>query len=291
MADTAAVIKEQETVSSLQKDPKFKMLAIDQITQDLTLQIRLKVEKSTIDDYKTIIEAQGDMDPVTVFRYGDGPFLLSDGFQRLQAYKELGRKEVPSTILRGNRSDALRHALRTNCHHGLRVTNADKRHGAEMAVLDTTLAALPDVEIAKILGVSATLVGDARRGEKPKEKKERAASRKAKKSGGGGAALVPVSAHERRKAGDARPTKAMALKQIEQLVNDSIVDEEDVIGIFNGVKGRYYFLPVEGGDLKVTIVGRTGRAQVEDIKMIIKDVSFTDLKLKSEKFVISAEKV
>lgn len=153
--------------------PNVKMMPLADITQDSALQMRLKIDKSTIDDYKKIIEEQGAMDPVIVFRYGDGAFLLSDGFQRLQAYAELKRKEIPVTIMRGTRSDALRYALKTNCRHGARVSNADKRHGCEMAVLDPTLAVLPDVDIANLIGVSSTLVGDVRRGENPKAKAER----------------------------------------------------------------------------------------------------------------------
>lgn len=267
-------------------EQNVKKVAINTISVDPTLQIRVDFDSNVVKEYASIV-ADRDMDPVTLFDTGKA-LLLADGAHRRAAYLKVGKTEIPATTVKGTHSDALRYSIQKNCRHGIKVTNQDKRRAASLAVLDNELAKLPDAEIGELIGVSGTLVADCRRGETPAAKRERAASRKAKK--GQGPAVVSVTAHERRKAGEVRPTKAMCLKSIESWTNDSLIDEEDVIGIFNSAKGRYYFLPVEGGDLKVTIVGRTGRAQVEDIKMIIKDVSFTDLKLKSEKFVISAEK-
>lgn len=82
----------------------------------------------------------------------------------------------------------------------------------------------------------------------------------------------------------------MALKQIEQIVNDEIIDEQDILKLFESAKGAYVFLPKIGGDIRVTVIGPTGRKQIEEIKMICREYTFDSIKLKSEKFTISAEK-
>jgi len=267
-------------------EQNVKKVAINTISVDPTLQIRVDFDTGVVKEYAAIV-ADRDMDPVTLFDTGKA-LLLADGAHRRAAYIKAGKTEIPAVTVKGTHSDALRYSIQKNCRHGIKVTNQDKRRAASLAVLDADLAKLPDAELGELIGVSGTLVADCRRGETPAAKRERAASRKSKN--GQGPAVVSVTAHERRKVGETRPTKAMCLKSIESWTNDSLVDEADIIKLFESAKGEYVFLPKEGGDLKVTVVGKTGRAQIADIKMIVKDLNFEEIKLKSEKFVISAEK-
>lgn len=225
-----------------------EILPIAAIVRDEKIHARVKIDPDLVNEYREIIRANGHMDGIDVFMNGGG-YLLSNGYHRLDAY-ELEKKEVvPCKVYEGDRSDALRLSIIKTCHSGARASNADKRKSAELAVLDEKLAVLPDEELAYMIGVSTTLIGDCRRGEKPEAKRERVAQireeKAARKSSGGGkgsggAAVVPVTAHQRRKPGDDRMAKVMCLRKIDSWINEEeILSEEDIVNHFKSATGRY----------------------------------------------------
>ena len=76
---------------------------------------------------------RGDRFPsVTVFTDG-AEYYLADGFHRVEALRRIGKKSVSAELMDGDYKAALLYALKANSTHGLRRTNADKRHALEMA--------------------------------------------------------------------------------------------------------------------------------------------------------------
>lgn len=103
------------------------------------LQTRAALDEATVADYTEAMNNGAEFPPVTVFRDRDGTYRLADGFQRVEAktrtakYGKPGFDTVKATIMPGGYVDALKFALGANAIHGLRRTNADKRHALEMA--------------------------------------------------------------------------------------------------------------------------------------------------------------
>ena len=96
------------------------------------LQTRAALNEETVSDYAEAME-RGDRFPsVTVFTDG-AEYYLADGFHRVEALRRIGKKSVSAELMDGDYKTALLYALKANSTHGLRRTNADKRHALEMA--------------------------------------------------------------------------------------------------------------------------------------------------------------
>ncbi len=96
------------------------------------LQTRAALDEDTVQDYADAME-RGDRFPaVTVFSDG-AEYYLADGFHRVEALRRIGKRAVVAELREGDFRAALLYALKANSTHGLRRTNADKRHALEMA--------------------------------------------------------------------------------------------------------------------------------------------------------------
>ena len=96
------------------------------------LQTRAALNEDTVQDYADAME-RGDRFPaVTVFTDG-AEYYLADGFHRVEALRRIGKRAVVAELQEGDFKAALLYALKANSTHGLRRTNADKRHALEMA--------------------------------------------------------------------------------------------------------------------------------------------------------------
>jgi hypothetical protein len=241
--------------------------------------------EDTTEEYRVILKEHGHMDPVDIFREsenGSKSFRLAHGYTRMEAYKREGRTEIPAFIHDGTRSDAIKMDITKTCHIGSRATNADKRKAAMLAVTDPILGERTDQEIARQIGVSTSLVASCRKGETTKEATEKKKSKAAKKAAstpaseksnvgrGGGAALHPVVTRERKSA-DVSPTKAQLLKQIEEWVDRDQLDEADVIKLFESPTGKYRFVPKDGQETTLQVVGKSGREQFS-APVVVKDM-------------------
>jgi len=96
------------------------------------LQTRVTLNEDVVSDYCEILREGGSLPPVVVFRDVLTDY-LADGFHRLEAAKRLGRIDIEAEVRDGDRTVALRHALRANAAHGLRRTNEDKRNALKIA--------------------------------------------------------------------------------------------------------------------------------------------------------------
>lgn len=220
------------------------------------------------------------MDPVHLFRNGANTYLVGDGFERIEAYRQEGKLEVPARIHDGTPSDILKYAILANCHHGARMTNADKRRAAKLAVEDEKLGDMKDTAIAKMIGVSASLVGEVRRGETKQAKKKKRAERESRK-GRPEPSTKGVTVREREEK-DTRPTKSMLLAQIREHLRLDVLEEADLTGIMETKSASYAFLPKVGEKIGLKIVNKGGRVMVELPVTIVKDFKYEQIVLKLE---------
>ena len=108
----------------------LKIKIEDLNTRDL--QTRAALNEDTVGDYAEAMERGDKFPAVTVFTDGEN-YYLADGFHRVEALRRIGQKSVMAELQDGDYKAALLYALKANSTHGLRRTNADKRHALEMA--------------------------------------------------------------------------------------------------------------------------------------------------------------
>lgn len=96
------------------------------------LQTRVALDENTVSEYAEAMKNHAKFPPVKAFCDGE-KFYLADGFHRVEAALRAGYRRVKADMDAGSYADALRYALKANADHGLRRTNADKRHCLEMA--------------------------------------------------------------------------------------------------------------------------------------------------------------
>lgn len=137
-------------------------LHIDQIRIDGGTQSRAAINETTVQEY-----AEAMADPNTVFPpaivYFDGKeYWLADGFHRLEAWRRIGRAEIPTEIRQGDRRRAILHSVAANSAHGLRRTNDDKRRAVLTLLEDAEWSQWSDREIARRCAVSPSFVGSLR---------------------------------------------------------------------------------------------------------------------------------
>lgn len=79
---------------------------------------------------------------------------LADGCHTVHAAKHLDLSEVKAILINGTYLDAFKIASRANDVHGVRVTNADKRHRVEVALRNPKMLEMSNAFIADICCVS-----------------------------------------------------------------------------------------------------------------------------------------
>ena len=269
------------------------------LTYDHSLQVRGGIDPVKIERYRKIMKDNGEdgkigtMDPITVFyETDDGPRWIADGFHRIEAAVAEKAETIPTLYRQGTKSRALRFALGENGHHGAPMTNAEKRHAAEMAVLDADLGEMKDKDLARLIGCSQSLIADARRGETPEVKTEKAKKRATKKNSA--AAASPANGKQDadtpapreattqgRTPKNVPPTKAAILKQIQSWVDLDQVDEAEVVELFNTANSAYYYTARPGQVVTLKIVGKSGRAQVET-EVTVKEIALSKVTVRYE---------
>ena len=128
------------------------------------LQTRAALNEDTVQDYADAMERGDKFPAVTVFTDG-AEYYLADGFHRVEALRRIGKKAVVAELQDGNFKAALLYALKANSTHGLRRTNADKRHALEMAwnAREELFGGEPSIALlAETCGVSVATVKNFR---------------------------------------------------------------------------------------------------------------------------------
>lgn len=139
-----------------------KKIKLSEIVTDAGTQVRAGLNETTVADYAEALADGAKFPPVIVFHDGSH-YIAADGFHRIHAAVRNGATQIECDVRKGGKTDALKFALGCNAHHGLRRTNADKRHAVEIA-----LHGFPNVStvaIARMCLVGDELVAEIRKGQ------------------------------------------------------------------------------------------------------------------------------
>ncbi len=137
----------------------FERIELDNIEATAATQVRVRLDRSVIDQYTEDLMNGAQMPPLHVFREkGSERNILADGFHRHRAAVNAKWGDIGCIVHEGTMHDALMYALGSNAEHGFRRTNADKRHAVEMALKDPELGNLRAQEIADICRVAKRTV-------------------------------------------------------------------------------------------------------------------------------------
>lgn len=284
-------------------DDSKKWVPLRRIEENHETQVRGAINSKRVAELTTLAEEIGELDPVHIF-YDRDPITPStvlyvgDGFHRIAAYRGLNRERIPVMFHLGTKSEAIEFGLKRNCHHGFAMTKQEKRNAAEMAVLDARIGAYPDARIAKLIGVSPSLISVVRRGvalPSQREMKALEADREAESiealeapepespaASGKREAESPAprsaTVRQRKPLSEAatRPTKQAILKRIETELTTDCIDDDDLLALIKSPTGQYVFLPNDGELLRLVVVGASGRKTV-DVQAELKSASFDQI--------------
>lgn len=145
----------------------FEKMEIDKIRVDMGTQTRASMDPESVKVYADALKAdpncRPDSDPVVVFKGEDGSHVLASGFHWLAAARLAGVKELRVKVEKGTPRDALLYAAGTNEAHGLRLTNADKRHKIKMVLSDHVWKKRSNAWVAQQCRVSEYLVQEVQK--------------------------------------------------------------------------------------------------------------------------------
>lgn len=145
------------------KTDSIRSIALDHITRDPTLQMRITINVDHVEELAQVLRDGGELPPPTVFSDGRTNW-LADGNHTYEAHIAAGVRKIRCLVKAGQYRDAWMYALGANSSHGLKRTQADKRKAIIAALRDDEVAALSDNEVAKICGLAwHSLVSDIRR--------------------------------------------------------------------------------------------------------------------------------
>lgn len=134
-------------------------LACNSIEATAAPQVRTKLHKDVIDQYREDLEAGAIFPPVIAFAHkGSEKIILSDGFHRLYATIHAGHEEIEVELHEGGMHEALVYALGANAGHGLRRSNADKVNAVKLALKDPEISQMTQQKIADICRVTRQTV-------------------------------------------------------------------------------------------------------------------------------------
>ena len=150
----------------------IKKLKLEKLIIDAGTDVRSEISEATVEEYGQSARAKDKLPPLTVYDTKDG-LLLADGFHRYFGFERQGIKEYECDVIKGTREDAIKFALGCNTKHGLRRSNADKRHAVLIALKE--FPQLSSRAIATLCLVSNMLVDEIRKEVEEKTEREKLA--------------------------------------------------------------------------------------------------------------------
>lgn len=150
---------------------QIKGVPLNQIALNGGTQFRDQINRDVVREYKQAMLEEGAFPPVQcVF---DGTvYWLWDGFHRLNAFKSIGIDVIDVEWRNGTQEDAQDLALSANSRHGQALNAASKQKKVAAALAMPRHANKSDREIAKLCGVSHTMVAVLRRPERKAARNE-----------------------------------------------------------------------------------------------------------------------
>lgn len=154
------IVARPKTKTAATKAPavEIKRLRLDQIEIG-EVKARLHTSNEVVTEYAEGYQDGTEYPAIDVFHDGQ-VYRLGDGLHRFLAQKKNDFVDAECRVHSGDANAALWHACGANRTHGLRMTNADKRHACE--VLLKTFTGKANREIARQVGCSDQLVADVR---------------------------------------------------------------------------------------------------------------------------------
>jgi len=135
---------------------------IDKIRIDGGTQSRAAINEATVAEYAEAMEDPNTAFPPAIVYFDGKEYWLADGFHRLEAWRRIGRTDIPTDVRQGDRRRAILHSVAANSAHGLRRTNEDKRRAVMTLLEDPEWSQWSDREIARRCSVSHPFVATVR---------------------------------------------------------------------------------------------------------------------------------
>jgi hypothetical protein len=132
------------------------------IVIDPGMQPRCETSEETVEEYSAAMQQGAKFPPVSLVSDG-AHFYPCDGVHRILAAKRGGFSEIDADVSSGTRRDALLKAFDANHTHGLKLSNADKRHAIGLMLADEEWRQRSDTWISSVVHVSNHLVASVRR--------------------------------------------------------------------------------------------------------------------------------
>jgi ParB-like chromosome segregation protein Spo0J len=150
-----------------------RMIPLMEVVDDSAAQMRVAgVAPAMVAEYAAAMRDGAAFPPVIVYHDG-AAYHVADGFHRVAAARQANLEEIVAEVRDGTARDAILAAAGANATHGVRRTNADKRHAIERLLADPEWRQWSDREIARACLVDHKSVARIRReltGEIPSER-------------------------------------------------------------------------------------------------------------------------
>jgi len=131
-------------------------IQLSEIRTDGGTQPRAQLDGVTVSEYAEAMERGTDFPPVKLMHDGDN-YWLYDGFHRVKAAQQIGRKQIEAEVQQGTREEAVWESLAANKKHGLRRSKPDRDRAIRRA-LEGWGNEKSQREIARHIGVGKSTV-------------------------------------------------------------------------------------------------------------------------------------
>ena len=139
----------------------MKKLKIANITMDVGIQPRFKLDLDLVKEYAEKMRDGEKFPPPVVFCDGSHNY-LSAGFNRVMALKSNGHVEIECEVINGTLEDAEDYAWKSNNDHGAPLTAEEKRAIVRKALQKERYSKYSNNELAKEFKISSMTVGRVR---------------------------------------------------------------------------------------------------------------------------------
>jgi hypothetical protein len=150
-----------------------RTIPLSDVVDDSAAQMRVNgINPAIVDEYARAMQEGATFPPILVFN-DEKAYHVADGFHRVAAARQANLDQILADVRDGTARDAVLAAAGANATHGIRRTNADKRHAIERLLADPEWCRWSDRELARVCHTDHKTVARVRReltGEIPSER-------------------------------------------------------------------------------------------------------------------------
>jgi hypothetical protein len=133
------------------------------VVDDTAAQMRVAgVGPAMVAEYGAAMREGASFPPIITY-FDGGAYYVADGFHRVAAARQANLEKILAEVREGGARDAVLAAAGANATHGVRRSNADKRHAIERLLADPEWCRWSDREIARVCHVDHKSVARVRR--------------------------------------------------------------------------------------------------------------------------------